>query len=228
MPWPDHGPGDVSPVDRLDVSVPAARHTSPTPGQPRSSAVPTCLPDATSAVTLLSGWRDRIDGYGTHGTLVGATRRPIDRLPRSCRGARPPATPRRAQRLPLIAGGFRNPLDPAPPCNAAHNPSRLLRRPDRSARRGHRPTGISPLTTRGSRPWTTIFKNCAICTNYEIFPGEKRRFSTLEGGYFQLPGLFQAKRRDYLLLVISPEKGQPLVACYRDPVHLARRSRTAI
>ena len=50
------------------------------------------------------------------------------------------------------------------------------------------------------------------------------RVGLLECGYFQLPGLFQGKRRDYLLLVISPEKGQQLVARYRDPAQL----RTAI
>ena len=46
------------------------------------------------------------------------------------------------------------------------------------------------------------------------------RVGLLECGYFQLPGLFPGKRRDYLLLVISPEKGQLLVARYRDPVRL--------
>ena len=46
------------------------------------------------------------------------------------------------------------------------------------------------------------------------------RVGLLECGYFELPGLFLGKRRDYLLLVISPEKGQTLVARYRDPVRL--------
>lgn len=46
------------------------------------------------------------------------------------------------------------------------------------------------------------------------------RVGLLECGYFRLPQLFEEKRRDFLLLVISPELGQPLVARYRDPDHL--------
>jgi hypothetical protein len=46
------------------------------------------------------------------------------------------------------------------------------------------------------------------------------RVGLLECGYFQLPRLFRAKQRDFMLLVISPERSQPLVACYRDPVQL--------
>lgn len=46
------------------------------------------------------------------------------------------------------------------------------------------------------------------------------RVGLLECGYFQTPGLFLGKQRDYLLLVISPEKGQPLVSRYRDPAQL--------
>ena len=50
------------------------------------------------------------------------------------------------------------------------------------------------------------------------------RVGLLECGYFQIPRLFEGKKRDFLLLVISPEKDQPLVARYRDPARL----RTAI
>ncbi len=50
------------------------------------------------------------------------------------------------------------------------------------------------------------------------------RVGLLECGYFQVRRLFEGKKRDFLLLVISPEKGQPLVAQYRDPARL----RTAI
>jgi hypothetical protein len=46
------------------------------------------------------------------------------------------------------------------------------------------------------------------------------RVGLLECGYFQLPRLFQGKKRDFILLVISPDSGQPLVARYRDPVKL--------
>lgn len=50
------------------------------------------------------------------------------------------------------------------------------------------------------------------------------RVGLLECGYFQIRRLFEGKKRDFMLLVISPEKGQPLVARYRDPARL----RTAI
>jgi hypothetical protein len=46
------------------------------------------------------------------------------------------------------------------------------------------------------------------------------RVGLLECGYFQLPRLFPRKRRDFLLLVFGPEKGQPLVARYRNPIRL--------
>lgn len=46
------------------------------------------------------------------------------------------------------------------------------------------------------------------------------RVGLLECGYFERPGLFEAQRRDFVLLVISRERGQPLVARYRDPHHL--------
>jgi len=46
------------------------------------------------------------------------------------------------------------------------------------------------------------------------------RVGLLESGYFQIPRLFECKQRDFLLLVISLEKGQPLVARYRDPEKL--------
>ncbi|OWK34124.1 hypothetical protein FRUB_10095 [Fimbriiglobus ruber] len=50
------------------------------------------------------------------------------------------------------------------------------------------------------------------------------RVGLLECGYFQTPTLFEGAKRDFLLLVISLEKGQPLVARYRD----ADRLRAAI
>ncbi len=46
------------------------------------------------------------------------------------------------------------------------------------------------------------------------------RVGLLECGYFLFPRLFEGRQRDFLLLVISPEKGQPLVTKYRDPVKL--------
>lgn len=46
------------------------------------------------------------------------------------------------------------------------------------------------------------------------------RVGLLECGYFQLPQLFEEKKRDFVLLVISPDRGQPLVAHYRDPDRL--------
>jgi hypothetical protein len=46
------------------------------------------------------------------------------------------------------------------------------------------------------------------------------RVGLLECGYFDLPRLFPAKRRDFVLLVVSPEVSQPLVDRYRDPVRL--------
>ena len=46
------------------------------------------------------------------------------------------------------------------------------------------------------------------------------RVGLLECGYFRLPRLFEETQRDFLLLVISPERVQPLVAYYRDPVRL--------
>jgi hypothetical protein len=50
------------------------------------------------------------------------------------------------------------------------------------------------------------------------------RVGLLECGYFNLPKLFEGTIRDFLLLVVSPDKGHPLVARYRDPMEL----RTAI
>jgi hypothetical protein len=46
------------------------------------------------------------------------------------------------------------------------------------------------------------------------------RVGLLECGYFQLPRLFESIQRDFLLLVIAPEKCRPLVARYRDPARL--------
>ena len=46
------------------------------------------------------------------------------------------------------------------------------------------------------------------------------RVGLLECGYFQMPRLFEGTIRDFLLLVVGPEKGHPLVARYRDPVKL--------
>lgn len=46
------------------------------------------------------------------------------------------------------------------------------------------------------------------------------RVGLLECGYFNVRRLFEGKKRDFLLLIISPEKGQPLVTRYRDPTRL--------
>jgi len=46
------------------------------------------------------------------------------------------------------------------------------------------------------------------------------RVGLLECGYFQRPQLFPSEQRDFLLLVVTPEGGQPLVARYRDPLQL--------
>jgi hypothetical protein len=56
------------------------------------------------------------------------------------------------------------------------------------------------------------------------FPGDQlarnARVGLLECGYFQLPRLFEGNQRDFLLLVITPEGCQPLIARYRDPLRL--------
>lgn len=46
------------------------------------------------------------------------------------------------------------------------------------------------------------------------------RVGLLECGYFQRPQLFQGKQRDFLLIVVTPDGDQPLVARYRDPARL--------
>lgn len=46
------------------------------------------------------------------------------------------------------------------------------------------------------------------------------RVGLLECGYFNVRRLFAETKRDFVLLVISPERGQPLVSHYRDPAHL--------
>ena len=46
------------------------------------------------------------------------------------------------------------------------------------------------------------------------------RVGLLECDYIQRPQLFEGSHRDFLLLVISPDGGQPLVARYRNPVQL--------
>jgi hypothetical protein len=46
------------------------------------------------------------------------------------------------------------------------------------------------------------------------------RVGLLECGYFQLPRLFERNQRDFLLLVITPDGGQPLVTRYRNPIQL--------
>lgn len=46
------------------------------------------------------------------------------------------------------------------------------------------------------------------------------RVGLLDCGYFRVRRLFGGSRRDFLLLVVSPERGQPLVTSYRDPVRL--------
>jgi hypothetical protein len=48
------------------------------------------------------------------------------------------------------------------------------------------------------------------------------RVGLLECGYFQRPHLFEGKQRDFLLLVVTPDGGQPLVARYRDPGQLRK------
>ena len=46
------------------------------------------------------------------------------------------------------------------------------------------------------------------------------RVGLLECGYFQRPRLFEGKQRDFLLIVVTPDGEQPLVARYRDPAQL--------
>lgn len=46
------------------------------------------------------------------------------------------------------------------------------------------------------------------------------RVGLLECGYFQRPQLFEVKQRDFLLLAVTSDGGQPLVEKYRDPVQL--------
>lgn len=46
------------------------------------------------------------------------------------------------------------------------------------------------------------------------------RVGLLECGYFQRPQLFESQKRDFLLLIVTPDGGQPLVARYRDPAQL--------
>ena len=46
------------------------------------------------------------------------------------------------------------------------------------------------------------------------------RVGLLECGYFELPRLFEVQRRDFLLLVISPDSQQSLVDLYRHPARL--------
>jgi len=46
------------------------------------------------------------------------------------------------------------------------------------------------------------------------------RVGLLECGYFQRPQLFDGQKRDFLLLVVTPDSGQPLVSRYRDPAQL--------
>jgi len=63
-----------------------------------------------------------------------------------------------------------------PPCDAAHDPSRLLRRPDRSTRRGHRPTGISPLTTRRARLCAIFLKIAQFVPIAQFFQSKSAEF----------------------------------------------------
>ena len=46
------------------------------------------------------------------------------------------------------------------------------------------------------------------------------RVGLLECGYFKMPRLFEIRRRDFMLLVVSPEGQQPLVEHYRDSARL--------
>jgi len=46
------------------------------------------------------------------------------------------------------------------------------------------------------------------------------RVGLLECGYFQRPQLFESGKRDFVLLLVSPSRGNPLVAQYRDPIRL--------
>lgn len=46
------------------------------------------------------------------------------------------------------------------------------------------------------------------------------RVGLLECGYFHRPQLFEGQKRDFLLIVVTPDGGQPLVERYRDPVQL--------
>jgi hypothetical protein len=48
------------------------------------------------------------------------------------------------------------------------------------------------------------------------------RVGLLECGYFQRPQLFPTTKRDFLLLVIAPDKGHSLVARYRNPIQLRK------
>ena len=41
-----------------------------------------------------------------------------------------------------------------------------------------------------------------------------------ECGYYKTPRLFEAPKRDFAVLVLSPERGQPLVTSYRDEANL--------
>ncbi|MEZ6142064.1 MAG: hypothetical protein R3B84_15980 [Zavarzinella sp.] len=46
------------------------------------------------------------------------------------------------------------------------------------------------------------------------------RVGLLECGYFRRPQLFEQEKRDFILLVVTPDGSQPLVARYRDPDQL--------
>jgi hypothetical protein len=46
------------------------------------------------------------------------------------------------------------------------------------------------------------------------------RVGLLECGYFQRPQLFHSSQRDFVLLFVSPTRGNPLVSRFRDPVQL--------
>lgn len=46
------------------------------------------------------------------------------------------------------------------------------------------------------------------------------RVGLFECGYFWVPRLFEGNKRDFLLLVVTPDSGQPLVSKYRDPLQL--------
>lgn len=92
------------------------------------------------------------------------------------------------------------------------------------------------VTIAWENPPTTVFLEMKYGSNLSLrtagdngehgFPSDQlirnARVGLWQCGYFQMDQLFAVQPRDFVVVLVSPDKGQPLVQKYRDPTQLLK------